>query len=545
MSLEFNTVQVNRPKRNYFEMNHDRKFSFQIGMLVPIMCQEVLPGDKFSVVNEQLLRFAPLLAPIMHRIDVYTHYFFVPNRILWSNWEEFITGNQGESPSPAFPYVNIVNNVDNVPLVGQGSVGDYLGIPSTKITVGETPVNTQVSALPLAAYHKIWNEYYRDQNLQDEIDTDLIDGDNSSNLSVTYRDMPQLRAWEHDYFTSALPWTQKGEEVFLTFETEANIPVDIDFIPTGSTQFGINGIQPDGYNVDGSPVFTGTADFDTGKYPLLQKFYNGVDDSEFIPLRVDNSEQLEGNLDLSGAYLMTVNELRKAMAIQRWLELNARGGSRYIETILAHFGVKSSDARLQRPEYLGGGKSNVAISEVLQMSQSDTTPQGTMSGHGINYGTSHEFSKFFEEHGYIIGIISVMPKTAYQDGLPKHFQKFDKLDYYWSTFAHLGEQEIKNKELYINSDDREGTFGYVPRYSEYKFIPSTVHGDFRGNLDFWHMGRIFDEQPALNGDFITCDFESINRAFAVQDGTHNLWCHLYQRVKAIRPIPVYSTPRIY
>lgn len=545
MSLEFNSVQVQKPKRNFLDLSHDRKFSFQIGQLVPIMCQEVLPGDKFNVRNEQLLRFAPMLAPIMHRIDVYTHYFFVPNRILWSNWEEFITGNQGEAPAPAFPYVNLVNSINGLPLVKEGSIGDYLGLPSTPISVGETPVTTKVSVLPLAAYFKVWNEYYRDQNLQDEVGIDLVDGDNTSALSVTYKQPPYLRAWEHDYFTSALPWTQKGEDVFLTFETEASIPVDINFIDEGSTQFGLFSPQPTGYSVDGSPIFSGMTDFNTGKKPLLQKFSNGVDDSQFIPLRVDNSAQLEGDVDLSGAYLMTVNELRKAMAIQRYLELNARAGSRYIETILAHFGVRSSDSRLQRPEYLGGGKSNVVISEVLQQSQSDTTPQGTMSGHGINYGTSHEFSRSFEEHGYIIGIISVMPKTAYQDGLPKHFQKFDKFDYFWASFAHLGEQPVYKKELYVNSEDGDEVFGYVPRYSEYKYIPSTVHGDFRGNLNFWHMGRIFDAEPNLNSDFITCDFETINRAFAVQDGTHNLWCHLYQKVKAIRPVPVYSTPRIY
>lgn len=536
MSLEFNSVQVQKPKRNFLDLSHDRKFSFQIGQLVPIMCQEVLPGDKFNVRNEQLLRFAPMLAPIMHRIDVYTHYFFVPNRILWSNWEEFITGNQGEAPAPAFPYVNLVNSINGLPLVREGSIGDYLGLPSTPISVGQTPVTTKVSVLPLAAYFKVWNEYYRDQNLQEEVDINLVDGDNTSALSVTYEQPPYLRAWEHDYFTSALPWTQKGEDVFLTFDTENSIP--IDFNPAGTTDIYVTntnivgGLSLDGMNIDD------TIDKVTSIY--------GVD-SDANPrstlLKIDNSDNLE--VDLTGSYLMTVNELRKAMAIQRYLELNARAGSRYIETILAHFGVRSSDSRLQRPEYLGGGKSNVVISEVLQQSQSDTTPQGTMSGHGINYGTSHEFSRSFEEHGYIIGIISVMPKTAYQDGLPKHFQKFDKFDYFWASFAHLGEQPVYKKELYVNSEDGDEVFGYVPRYSEYKYIPSTVHGDFRGNLNFWHMGRIFDAEPNLNSDFITCDFETINRAFAVQDGTHNLWCHLYQKVKAIRPVPVYSTPRIY
>lgn len=538
MSLEFNRVQTQKPRRNYFDMSHDRKFSFNMGQLVPIMCQEVLPGDKFTVKNEQLLRFAPMLAPIMHKVDVYTHYFFVPNRILWNNWEEFITGNQGEAPAPAFPYYPLgwIPDEKNY-IVRKGDLGDYLGLPTTTLT-GQQSAN--VSMLPLAGYIKIYNEYYRDQNLVPEIKCDLVDGNNYTNPDIEwfYNDLPLVRAWEHDYFTSALPWTQKGEEVFLTFDTEQAIP--IDFNPDGDT-FLRGGTMPSGFTVNtDNAIDTDGLAYTTLNAPIGLNINDGTDQG-WERVAVDNSENLE--VDLAGSYLMTVNELRKALAIQRWLELNARGGSRYIETILAHFGVRSSDARLQRPEYLGGGKSAVSISEVLQMSQSDTTPQGTMAGHGINYGTSHEFSKYFEEHGYIIGIMSVMPKTAYQDGLPKHYQKFDKLDYFWHSFAHLGEQEVKQSEVYINSANLDDTFGYVPRYSEYKFINSSVHGDFAGTLDFWHLGRIFDAEPSLNQAFIECN--PSNRIFAVtEDNVHHLWCHLYQKVSAVRPIPVFSTPSI-
>lgn len=541
MSLEFNRVQTQKPRRNYFDLSHDRKFSFNMGKLIPIMTQEVLPGDKWSVKNEQLLRFAPMLAPIMHKVDVYTHYFFVPNRILWNNWEEFITGNQGEAPAPAFPYFKIDGSPDFPrSFCNKGSIGDYLGLPTDSFTSSAPNTDFKYSCLPLAAYIKIFNEYYRDQNLQDEIKCELVDGENGTfgnpNIGFLPQYDPLNRAWEHDYFTSCLPWTQKGEEVFLTFETESALPVEWN-------QAGSPTIirESDGTPIPNPPSGWSPNDIIAGNDGVaMYQTTDGIDTNQGQAW-FDNSESLE--VDLSGSYLMTVNELRKAMAIQRWLELNARGGSRYIETILAHFGVRSSDARLQRPEYLGGGKSAVSVSEVLQMSQSDTTPQGTMSGHGINYGTSHEFSKYFEEHGYIIGIMSVMPKTAYQQGLPKHFQKFDKLDYFWHSFAHLGEQEVKNSEIYIGSANPNDAFGYVPRYSEYKFINSSVHGDFRGNLDFWHLGRIFDSEPALNSDFIKC--QPSTRIFAVtEEANHHLWCHLYQKVSAVRPIPIFSTPSI-
>lgn len=517
MNTEFNTIQINKPKRNFFDLSHERKFSCNMGELVPILVQEVLPGDTFNVTNQQLVRFAPMLAPIMHKVDVFTHYFFVPNRLVWDNWEEFITGNQGESPSPVHPYITLAN----VPV---GSVADYSGLPTGNF---DPPI--KVNALPFACMNRVWNEYYRDQNLQTEILSGCADGDNP-HLVYSVTQSPLKRAWEHDYFTSALPWTQKGQEVLLTFDTEAEIPIN--------WTDGFNTIAKDS---DGNPLTYGLSgagaltvnDTDAGQINLV------TSPGTTTPVSFDNSANL--SVDLAGSYLMSVNQLRQAMALQRWLELNARAGSRYIETILAHFGVKSPDARLQRPEYLGGGKSAVAISEVLQMSQSETTPQGTMSGHGINYGQSHEFKSYFTEHGHIIGLMSLRPRTAYQQGIPKHFLKNDKFDYFWTILAHLGEQAIENQELYAQHPDPTGTFGYVPRYSEYKFINSSVHGDFRTNLDFWHMGRIFATPPALNSDFISCN--PTNRIFAVtDDDIDHIWVHLYQQIKAVRPIPVFSTP---
>ena len=229
--------------------------------------------------------------------------------------------------------------------------------------------------------------------------------------------------------------------------------------------------------------------------------------------------------------------------MQEWLEKNARGGTRYIESILSHFGVKSSDARLQRPEYITGVKSPVIISEVLNTTGEDGgLPQGTMAGHGIAVSSGKSGSYYCEEHGFIIGIMSILPKTAYQQGIPKQFLKKDTLDYYFPSFANIGEQEVKNNELFAYTASAEDTFGYVPRYAEYKYMPSRVAGDFRTTLDYWHLGRIFETQPALNQTFIECKPENTTRIFAVEDGTDPLFCHVLNKIQAVRPMPKFGTP---
>ena len=262
-------------------------------------------------------------------------------------------------------------------------------------------------------------------------------------------------------------------------------------------------------------------------------------------LDLDNSDHLFA--DLSGATASSINDLRRAFRLQEWLERNARGGARYIEIITAHFGVRSSDARLQRPEFLGGSSTPITISEVLQTSAnaSEPTPQGNMAGHGVSVGSSNYVSYRAEEHGYIIGIMSVMPKTAYQQGVPKHFKKLDKFDYYWPSFANIGEQPIYNEELYHQNNPSDGeVFGYTPRYAEYKYIPSTVHGEFRTSLNFWHMGRIFSTKPTLNQDFIECDSAEVERVFNVLEGEEHLYVYLHNEVKATRLMPYYGTPTI-
>ena len=514
----FSKVAMPKPAQNTFDLSHDRKFSMKIGEITPILCQETVPGDKFNVESTNLLRFAPMLAPIMHQTSVYIHYFFVPNRIIWDNWEDFITGGEDGTANPAFPVFN------NLGSVSEGSLFDYLGLP-TGTSIGD------VNALPTMAYNKIYNEYYRDQNLATKITDKAVDGNNSAvglfNL--------QKRAWQHDYFTSALPWTQKGPEATLPLGTTAPLLYQ-DVNPPGSDYTIARARVSDGAGPMGNLNYD---DYLTDGAGRLKD-----SNSQFYNLDVTETHVT----DLSDAAAASINELRRAFRLQEWLERNARGGSRYIEVIMAHFGVKSSDSRLQRPEFLGGSATPVTISEVLQTSDnaSETTPQANMAGHGVAVGQSNRVSYFCEEHGFILGLMTVMPKTAYQQGLPKIFSKFDKFDYFWPSFQSIGEQPIYNQEIYYDAGDsqNEEVFGYTPRYAEYKYIPSSVHGEIRTSLNFWHMGRIFASRPALNADFVECDNSEVERIFAVNQDAENLYVYLHNHIKATRPMVYFGTPTI-
>lgn len=497
----FNQVQIKQLRRNAFDMSHEKKLSCNMGELVPIYLQEVIPGDKFRVNTEMLVRLAPMVAPMMHRVNIYTHYFFVPNRLLYKSWPDYITGGSDGLAAPSFPTLSIDDGTKA--LYGEGSLGDYLGIPKPPVAAITNPI--LINALPFRAYQLIYNEYYRDQTLTPIIgvtNTDTVAGGEATELPVI-----RLRSWEKDYFTSALPWTQRGASVNLpnnpTYKTISDV-----YRSTGASPSGTAAIQAN-----------------ASHQMLVDTSFTG---------RVEN---------LTGIDISVIN-LRRALKLQEWLEKNATGGSRYIEQILAHFGVRVSDYRLQRPEYLGGGKAPVTVSEVVSMVKETTNPQGTMAGHGIGVGNTMGFKKYFEEHGFIIGIMSTMPRTAYQQGLPRLFTKADRFDYYWDEFAHIGEQAVLNKELYINTSTalNDGVFGYVPRYSEYKFNNSTVHGDFRSSLNFWHMGRIFAAAPALNAAFVQSD--PTTRVFAVNDTSDHLWIQIYNQVKAIRSMPVFGTPML-
>lgn len=521
----FSKISARRPKRNKFDLSHERKFSFAMGNLTPILVQEVVPGDKFRVKSEIFIRMAPMLAPLMHRINVYTHYFFVPNRLIWNEWEDFITGGKDGTLEPVPPYIDTANMPSDSQFLKSGSLYDYMGLPV--VPSGTTPTNNLIfSALPFRAYQLIYNEYYRDQNLSDEVYFSRASGNIVPIGEINSLLRMRKRAWEKDYFTSALPWAQRGGDVEIPFGATA----EVEYKPISEVR-----------NLDGSLAQTNSDLRVIDTHPSDGNlFIKPIDQGGFG--RIENIEKI----DIDGSPI-NVNDLRRSISLQRWLEKNARGGARYIEQILSHFGVKSSDARLQRPEYLGGGRQPVTISEVLQTYQDEaveSNPLGTMGGHGVSVGNTNGFTKFFEEHGYIIGLISVLPRTTYQQGVPRHFSRFDKFDYYWPDFANIGEQEILNKEVYFRwtgTNENTETFGYTPRYSEYKYSPSTVHGAFRDTLRYWHLGRYFSNPPALNEAFVMSDPRT--DVFAVEDEEH-MYCQTFHKVDALRPMPYFGTPTL-
>jgi hypothetical protein len=505
------------PKYNTFDLSHDKRMSLKMGEIIPVMALDVLPGDKFTIESSHLTRMMPLVAPVMHNVKVKVRYFFSPNRLVWDNWEDFITGPESatDTTEPTHPYID----VSSIP----SSLADYMGVSTADGTSAQT---VDVNALPFAHYQLIFNEYFRDQNLVTEVNAQLTDGDNTSNTDLTAK---RRVAWAHDRYTASLPFTQKGPEVTLPVVQTGDIPLSFD--ATNTTRQHLHFRTNSGF------------------------LFNGQVGSDSAGNIIDTNSQAEAKIDITGANYVsaadinvqaaTINQLREAFAIQKWLELNARTGNRYTEHIQAHFGVKPQDARLQRPEEFGGSIANIEFSEVLQQSQSttsgaDASPLGQMGGHGVTASGSRKASYYAQEHGWIFAFMYVVPETTYYQGVPAKFSKVDRYDYYQPLLAHLGEQPVTQKELYaVGSPLDNNTFGYLPIYDEYRHETNSVHGLMKTDLEHWHLGRKFANAPQLNSAFIRCN--PGDRIFAVE-GEEQVLAHVYNDIKVGRKVPYYGTP---
>lgn len=536
----FTTVPSSKVSRNLFDLSHEAKVSGKFGFLYPVLLLDALPGDSIRDQMTAFVRFAPMLAPIMHRVDVTTHFFFVPMRLVTDVWEDFITGGQDGNSAPVLPYITPAG-VDgfNDQYMRQGELWDYMGLPILEGASPATFSTEQISILPFKAYQKIWNDWYRDPNFDDELELSLeLEGDVSGAPFCGDWLTIKRRGWQKDYFTSALASPQRGPSVLLPLSGVASAS-DIDYLDQAlaSTDMLFATDIPLEYEGDGINL----------ERPIT------INDR---PARIENID----NISFENAST-TINDFRRAMAIQRWLENNSRGGARYVEQIESHFNTRVPDFRLQRAEYLGGGKQVVSISEVLATGGDELSgapPVGDMAGHGISVGKSNRFTYRCQEHGYVIGILSVMPQTAYQQGIERLWSRRTKFDFAWPELARLGEQEIISKEVFysfnVNDDDENvEIFGYTPRYSEYKFKNDRVCGEFRTTLAFWGLNRIFTDRPVLSSGFTTMyenggnlesPEESYRRIFAVLDGTDYLWCQLFHRLTAKRPLPYFGVPSI-
>lgn len=513
--------------RSSFQIQTAHKTTFDSGYLVPVYCDEVLPGDTFNVKMTAFARLATPLFPVMDNMYLDSFFFFVPNRLVWDNWQKFM-GEQID-PGDSISYV-IPQTVTPAGGYAIGSIQDYLALPTVgQVTAGETVTH---SALPLRALNLIYNEWFRDENLQDSLTVNRDDGPDLYTDYSLFR-----RGKRHDYFTSALPWPQKGDAVTLPLGTSA--PINWQDM-TGTTS-GVNGQKV---------MLTPKNTPDSSN--LRATMYGAVNLSPGSATAIGLDKNMTMYADLSEATAATINQLRESFQIQRLLERDARGGTRYTEIIRSHFGVISPDARLQRPEYLGGGSTPVNISPIAQTSATasgaSATPLGNLAAMGTALAMGHGFTQSFVEHGHVIGLVAVRADLTYQQGLRKMWSRRTRYDFYFPVFAHLGEQAVLNKEIYTTgtSTDDE-VFGYQERWAEYRYHPSQITSLFRstaaGTLDAWHLAQNFSSLPTLNTSFIQ-DNPPVDRVVAIgaeANGQQFIFDSFFD-IKAARPMPLYSVP---
>ena len=562
----FTTIPRPKVKRSVFgkTITHENKLSFDFGMIVPILAIDLLPGDNFYYSPEVFLRTSPLLAPLMQLCDVHIDVFKDPFRLLMRDtpqipgFETFISPKDvfGEGDQPTMSQIELTFG-DNFTVkddwLNPGSLSDYLGLPTIDANLGDEIVydgqKMVFRALDHIAYQWNYDEYYRSENLQEPILNE--DRDFLSKVITDDEDLPRLmtlryRNWPKDYFTSALPNTQRGIDVGIPITADIviegnNTNIDVHSAtlrPTGGTA-----LSPIGVDEEGA-LFAANSDF---PFTSSTQIDGSVSSNDIAGSLVGSMSQV----------VATINDLRLSVALQSWAEASMRGGARYPEILMSTFGVRPRDARLDRPECMGRVSFPLQISEVLQTSQgTESSPQGNMSGRAIAYGRGRYIHVFAEEHCILHAYLSIMPRASYQQGMPKRYTKFDKFDYYWPQFDALGEQAIKTRELFydFNSDwddatTNDKTFGYQERYCEYKAFFNQVHGDFKVSpLNGWHMSRIFAEAPELNADFINYESEldAINqRIFASGSTTRShIWGQVYNRLRAKRPMSYQVIPHL-
>lgn len=530
--------------RSRFDRSSSYKTTFNVGQIIPFYVDEVLPGDTFSIDTSKVVRMQTLLTPVMDDIFLDTYYFFVPNRLTWNHWKQFMGENTESAWIPSveyeIPQLTAPEGGWNI-----GTIADYMGIPT-----GVSGLS--VNALPFRAYALIMNEWFRDENLSDPLNIPVTDatvqGVNTGTFvtDVAKGGLPYTAAKYHDYFTSALPAPQKGPDVTIPVGSTGPYPVypssrgpsfDLDNRPSDLTSMSLIGSKggsfPSRANLN---VQSGILVADTSTTP------SGSTTPAF-----------PANLwafDSGDASVATINQLRLAFQIQKLYERDARGGTRYIEILKSHFGVTSPDARLQRPEYLGGNRIPININQVVQSSSTDAsgTPQGNTAAYSLTSDNHSDFTKSFVEHGFLIGVMVARYRHTYQQGLERFWSRKDRFDYYFPVFANIGEQAIKNKEIYAQGTVKDDeVFGYQEAWADYRYRPNRVTGEMRSSapqsLDVWHLGDDYESLPSLSDSWIREDSKTVNRVLAVSDNVSaQLFCDIYVRNFCTRPMPLYSIP---
>ena len=545
--------------RSRFDRSSSYKTTFNVGQIIPFYVDEVLPGDTFSIDTSKVVRMQTLLTPVMDDIFLDTYYFFVPNRLTWNHWKQFMGENTESAWIPSVEYevpqLTAPEGGWNI-----GTIADYMGIPT-----GVSGLS--VSALPFRAYALIMNEWFRDENLSDPLNIPVTDatvqGVNTGTFvtDVAKGGLPYTAAKYHDYFTSALPAPQKGPDVTIPVGTAGPYPVvaQSNIVPNPG-DVGLKFVPYNATFTNAGQQWTGQVNELRGNTgasgaigtPTAQNSSFGVVTTNF---QFDGSAEkiIPNNLwaiDSGEAAVATINQLRLAFQIQKLYERDARGGTRYIEILKSHFGVTSPDARLQRPEYLGGNRIPININQVVQSSSTDAsgTPQGNTAAYSLTSDNHSDFTKSFVEHGFLIGVMVARYRHTYQQGLERFWSRKDRFDYYFPVFANIGEQAIKNKEIYAQGTVKDDeVFGYQEAWADYRYRPNRVTGEMRSSapqsLDVWHLGDDYKSLPSLSDSWIREDSKTVNRVLAVSDNVSaQLFCDIYIRNLCTRPMPLYSIP---